>query len=195
MSKAVTTKPSHIIQSQPTSRARSNASKPRDRMGGGPPGLTPAEKAVNFSSSLRRLLGHLRPERPVITFVIALAAAGVALNVIGPKILARATNLIFAGLLGKAVAAQTPSGAPLPTKEFVIAQLNASPSAANHRLADMVSTLDVVPGLGINFHDLALVLGLAITCYCIATVAAGLSSQWRRSALDLPNAPRSTAQT
>ncbi|MGL4832438.1 MAG: ABC transporter ATP-binding protein, partial [Propionibacteriaceae bacterium] len=164
MSEATTPK-SPQSPSQPTSRARSDASKPRERMGGGPPGLTPTEKAVNFSSSLRRLLGHLRPERPVITFVIALAAAGVALNVIGPKILARATNLIFAGLLGKAVAAQTPQGAQLPTKDLVIAQLNASPSAANHRLADMIATLDVVPGQGIDFHALAMVLTLAIACY------------------------------
>ncbi|MCE3294161.1 MAG: multidrug transporter ATP-binding protein, partial [Arthrobacter sp.] len=43
----------------------------------------PAEKAMNFWPSARRLLGELRPERAWLWLVLALAAAGVAVSVIG----------------------------------------------------------------------------------------------------------------
>ena len=63
---------------------------PRPPMGpgrGGPfAGMNiPAEKAMNFWPSARRLLGTLRPERLWLVLVIALSVAGVTLSVIGPR--------------------------------------------------------------------------------------------------------------
>ena len=49
-------------------------------------GLPPA-KAKDFRGSLRRLLGHLRPEGPRIVVVVLLAVVSVTFAVIGPKIL------------------------------------------------------------------------------------------------------------
>ena len=61
----------------------------------------PAEKSQNFGPSAKRLLALLRPERASLYAVLALAVASVALNAVGPKILGRATDLIFAGFFGK----------------------------------------------------------------------------------------------
>jgi ATP-binding cassette subfamily B multidrug efflux pump len=65
----------------------------------------PAERSENFNESTRRLLRRLRPERAGATLVIALALLSVSLAVLGPKILGRATNVVFDGLRGKEGAA------------------------------------------------------------------------------------------
>jgi ATP-binding cassette subfamily B multidrug efflux pump len=58
----------------------------------------PAEKTANFRQSLKRLLAMLRRERLGFGAVVFLALASVSLSVIGPKILGRATDVIFTGL-------------------------------------------------------------------------------------------------
>ena len=63
-------------------------------------GMGPPQKAKHFRSSGRRLLGLLAPERRLISVVIAFAIASVSLSVAGPRILGRATDLIFAGFFG-----------------------------------------------------------------------------------------------
>ncbi|WP_436968448.1 ABC transporter ATP-binding protein [Demequina zhanjiangensis] len=78
--------------------------RPQQRRGGPGPmghgmGGAPAEKASDFKGSLRRLAGHLRPEKGLVWFVIFLGAASVALNVTGPKILGNATTIVFEGLI------------------------------------------------------------------------------------------------
>src|SRR4051812_33913030 len=74
------------------------------RRGGGPPWMNmgmPAEKSMTFGPSARRLMGRLRPYRMQLVGVVALAVVSVALSVVGPRILGRATDVIFAGVLGK----------------------------------------------------------------------------------------------
>jgi ATP-binding cassette, subfamily B, multidrug efflux pump len=63
----------------------------------------PTEKARDFRSSSRRLLALLREDRLPVWWIVALATVGVALTVIGPKILGHATDLVIDGL-------QSPSG-------------------------------------------------------------------------------------
>jgi ATP-binding cassette subfamily B protein len=43
------------------------------------------EKSLNFFPSLKRLLGHLAPERMILILVVLLAVIGIAMNVFGPK--------------------------------------------------------------------------------------------------------------
>jgi ATP-binding cassette subfamily B multidrug efflux pump len=57
------------------------------------------EKALDFRGSSRRLLRTLRPQRTLIILGLLLAVCSVALNVVGPKILGHATDLIFFGVL------------------------------------------------------------------------------------------------
>jgi ATP-binding cassette subfamily B multidrug efflux pump len=82
------------------------------------------------------------------------------MNVLGPKILGMATDVIFTGVLGK----NLPSGA---TKEQVVAGLRAQ---GNGRFADMVERLNVIPGQGIDFTLLGELLLLALGLYLVASL-------------------------
>ncbi|TPX03454.1 ABC transporter ATP-binding protein [Schumannella luteola] len=120
----------------------------------------PAEKAMTFGPSARRLVGRLRPERIGVVFVILLGTIGVILSVIGPKVLGQATNLIFEGV----ISAQLPAGV---TKDQVIAGLEAQGETTQ---ADMLRNMDLRPGEGIDFSALALVLGTVLLLYVLSSV-------------------------
>jgi ATP-binding cassette subfamily B multidrug efflux pump len=118
------------------------------------------EKSINFGPSMRRLLGHLAPERLVMLVVIALAVIGIGMNVLGPRILGRATDIIFTGIVGK----QLPPGS---TKEQVVAGLRAQ---GQDTYADLVQRLDVIPGVGIDFTRLGQILLLALGLYLVSSL-------------------------
>lgn len=153
-------------------KAAERADGPKGGGRHGPMAGRVVEKPVNFRVSLRRLLHQLRPERWLIGLVVLLAAASVTLSVIGPKILGRATDVIFGGVLGKMIVKDLPAGAPTPTKQQVIDRLMTSPDDKAHQLADLLRRLDVVPGQGINVDQLAHVVWLAIAVYVAAFVLA-----------------------
>ena len=118
------------------------------------------EKSLNFFPSLRQLLGHLAPERLILSLAVLLAVAGVVMNVLGPRILGMATDVIFTGVLGK----NLPGGA---TKEQVVAELRAQ---GNDQFAEMVERLNVIPGQGIDFTLLSQFLLLALVLYLVASL-------------------------
>ncbi|WP_345711538.1 ABC transporter ATP-binding protein [Kineococcus glutinatus] len=120
----------------------------------------PAEKAVSFGPSARRLLARLAPERSRVVAVLVFAVASVALAVVGPRILGRATDLVFAGAVGSRLPAGT------STAE-VVAQQRA---AGHDDLAAMLERMDVVPGRGVDTSALARVLLLALAVYAAASV-------------------------
>ncbi|MFI7216076.1 ABC transporter ATP-binding protein [Micromonospora maritima] len=133
------------------------------RRGGGPPWMgaaMPAEKSMNFGPSARRLLGRLRPHRFSLTAIITLAVASVGASVTGPKILGHATDIIFAGVIGR----QIPAGT---TPEQAVA---AARAAGNDNFADMLARMDVVPGAGIDFTALGRTLTLALALYLGASL-------------------------
>ena len=133
--------------------------RPPMRGGFGPfGGGAPVEKATNFRRSVRRLLQRLSPERLKLAAVIGLGVISVAFMVIGPKILGRATDLIFAGAIGR----RLPAGL---TEAQVIAMARAS---GNANLADLLAKMHVVPGQGIDFNALGGVLMLALGLYVAA---------------------------
>ena len=123
-------------------------------------GQMAVEKSLNFMPSFKRLLSHLAPERWILVAVVALAVVGISLNVLGPRILGWATDVIFTGVIGK----NLPAGM---TKEQVVAQLRAD---GNSTMADLVQRLDVVPGQGIDFTALANLLMLALAIYVVASL-------------------------
>jgi ATP-binding cassette subfamily B multidrug efflux pump len=127
------------------------------RMFGGP---RPVEKSISFGPSMRRLLGHLAPERMILLGAILLAVIGIAMSVIGPKILGWATDVIFTGVIGQSL----PAGA---TKQQVVESLRAE---GNDTYADMIDRLNVVPGQGIDFSLLGDYLLLALGLYLVSSL-------------------------
>jgi ATP-binding cassette subfamily B multidrug efflux pump len=137
------------------------------RRGGGPPWMSaamPAEKSMNFGPSARRLLGWLRPERARALSVLALAVVSVTLAVLGPRVLGHATNVIFAGVLGK----RLPAGADLSD---VVA---AARARGDNSYADLLARTHLTPGVGIDFSQLSHVLLLALGLYVGAAVLSWL---------------------
>ncbi|UYN83717.1 MAG: ABC transporter ATP-binding protein [Microcella sp.] len=61
----------------------------------------PAEKAMTFVPSAKRLIGRLAPERGLVVVIIALGVVSVLLSVVGPALLGMATNLIVDGVFGE----------------------------------------------------------------------------------------------
>ncbi|MBI4899929.1 MAG: ABC transporter ATP-binding protein [Actinobacteria bacterium] len=132
----------------------------RGPMAHGPMGGGTGEKAMSFGPSLKRLIGYLGPQKVAVGVVILMAAVGVTFNVLGPKVLGKATDVIFAGVVGK----QLPAGVPVQT---VIDGLRAR---GQGNLADMLTSMHVVPGQGILFDDLFRWLMLAVGLYAIGAV-------------------------
>lgn len=140
----------------------------RPPRGGGPFGgmNIPAEKAMNFSQSGKRLVGTLGPERVWLALVLVLAVISVTFSVIGPRLLGEGTNLIFAGVVSKGL----PAGA---TQAEVIAGLRASGDTTQ---ADMLSAMTLTPGLGIDFAALSSVLFWVLALYIFASVFSWLQA-------------------
>ena len=124
-------------------------------------GLPPA-KPRDFGGSFRRLIGTLRPEAPLIVGVILLAIVSVTFTVVGPKILGNAVNTIFEGAISK----NMPAGA---TQEQVIAAARAQ---GQNQLADMLSTMHLTPGTGIDFGALWGVVLILIVLYILSSIFA-----------------------
>jgi ATP-binding cassette subfamily B protein len=120
--------------------------------------MGPAAKALNFKASLRRLVATLRGDRRLVAVAGVLAVVSVTLSVIAPKIMGNATNLIFEGLVG----GRLPAGA---TKAQAVAELRAG---GQSRIADMVSAMDVVPGRGVDFAVVGIVLLGVLVIYVAA---------------------------
>jgi ATP-binding cassette, subfamily B, multidrug efflux pump len=57
------------------------------------------EKALDFKGSSRRLLRLLNPYRALATIALVLAAGGVTLSVLGPRMLGEAINVVFYGFV------------------------------------------------------------------------------------------------
>nr|WP_231954891.1 ABC transporter ATP-binding protein [Actinoplanes derwentensis] len=124
-------------------------------MAGGPP-----EKLEDFKGSTKRLLKLLKPQRLYVGGALAFGAVGVFLSVLGPYLLGHATDVIFAGYLGRSL----PGGV---TKEQAVEQLRAG---GQDTQADLLSGVDFVPGQGIDFDRLARGLAWVALIYVFAWV-------------------------
>jgi len=91
-----------------------------------------------------------------------LSVASVALSSIGPKILGRSTDLIFAGVIGSTI--QAPPGT---TKEQVIETLRAQGQTT---YADLLSNVDFTPGEGIDFEAVGSVLLVVVALFVVASL-------------------------
>ena len=130
-----------------------------DWSAGPPPG-----KANAFWPSFTRMLALLAPFRIQLVMAGLASVVSVVLTVIAPKVLGRATNIVFEG----AISSRLPAGA---TKEQAIESLIAS---GHGEMADMVRAMDLLPGAGIDYGALGRVLLLALAVYIGSAVLSWL---------------------
>ncbi|CAB4937453.1 unannotated protein [freshwater metagenome] len=131
----------------------------RGPMGGGMIG----QKADTFWPSLKRLLARLHPERHKAYAVLVLTVVSVVATAVGPWILGRATDLIFAGLLGRDVLSGD------VTQEQAIEALRAQ---GEDDRADMLASMTLTDG--VDFSAVADVLLLVVAVYVAASLLAWL---------------------
>ena len=131
----------------------------------------PTKKSKSFGPSARRLLGVLGPQRTLVWMALAFALVSVGLNAVGPKILGRATDLIFGGLVGRMLGTNIPAGT---SRADVIAAMRAQ---GQDRMADMLQGVDFIPGQGIDFAAIGQVLLVVLAIYVVASVLSWLGTR------------------
>ncbi len=127
----------------------------------------PTERSRDFKGSAIRLVKQLTPQRALATTVILLGVGGIALNVVGPRILGHATDLLFNGVIGR----QLPAGL---TKEQAVA---AARARGDNTFADLLSGMNVVPGQGVDFAAVGRTLLLALVLYLVAALLIWLQAR------------------
>ena len=68
---------------------------------GGHGGMMPGEKAKDFKGTSRKILAYIGRYKIAIVIVMICAVAGTIFNIVGPKVLSKATTEIFNGLVSK----------------------------------------------------------------------------------------------
>ncbi|WP_405159489.1 ABC transporter ATP-binding protein/permease [Nocardia sp. NBC_01499] len=122
----------------------------------------PDTKAKSFGPSLKRLLRRLAPEKKFVWLVVLLAITSVVLNTLGPYMLGKATNLVFDGVVGKQL--KFPPGT---SKDQAVEYLR---SKGDNTFADMLSAMNAVPGVGVDFSAVGRVLSVVLALYIGAAV-------------------------
>ncbi|MFJ5528834.1 ABC transporter ATP-binding protein [Streptomyces sp. NPDC093261] len=139
-------------------------------MGGG----GPDQRSMDFKGSGKRLLAQFKPERTTMIAMLVCGVLSVGLSVVGPKILGKATDLVFAGIIGR----QMPAGL---TKEQVLASMR---NRGQGGIADMLSGTDFTPGKGIDFGAVGNVLLLALGTFLVAGLLMAVSTRLSNRAIN-----------
>ncbi|MGZ8746440.1 MAG: ABC transporter ATP-binding protein [Mycobacterium sp.] len=127
----------------------------------------PTERSRDFKGSAIRLVKQLTPQRALATTVVLLGIGGIAIGVVGPRILGHATDLLFNGVIGR----QLPAGL---TKEQAV---DAARARGDNTFADLLSGMNVVPGQGVDFAAIGRTLLLALSLYLVAALLIWLQAR------------------
>lgn len=134
----------------------------------------PDQHSMDFKGSSKRLLSQFKPERTTLYGMLAAGVLSVALTVLGPKILGKATDLLFAGIVGRDMPDDV-------TKEQAIEGLR---DKGDGGMADMLSGVDFTPGDGIDFGAVGEVLLLALGTFLIAGLLMAVSTRLSNRAIN-----------
>lgn len=127
----------------------------------------PQVRSRDFKGSAIRLLKRLVPQRGLTIAVMLLGVGGIALGVVGPRILGHATDLLFNGVIGR----QLPAGL---SKEQAV---DAARARGDDNFADLLSGMNVTPGQGVDFGAIGRTLGLALALYLVAALMVWLQAR------------------
>ncbi|GAA2642181.1 ABC transporter ATP-binding protein [Streptomyces spororaveus] len=120
--------------------------------------MGPAQRSMDFKGSGKRLLRQLAHDRAKIWGMVAAVVGSVGCAVVGPKILGEATDLVFAGIVGREMPAGT-------TKQQALDGLRAR---GQDGMADMLAGTDFTPGQGIDFGAVGVVAIWALVVFTLA---------------------------
>ncbi|MGW1956504.1 ABC transporter ATP-binding protein [Streptomyces sp. NPDC001920] len=121
-------------------------------------GTGPDHRSLDFKVSSRRLVARFKPERLTLYGLLFCVVVSVGLSVAGPKILGEATDLVFAGIVGREFE-------PGATKDQVLAAMR---ERGDGEIADMLRSTDFTPGQGIDFTAVGHVLLFALAVFVVA---------------------------
>ncbi|WP_255795228.1 ABC transporter ATP-binding protein, partial [Mycobacteroides abscessus] len=127
----------------------------------------PAERSRDFRGTAIRMVKRLAPQRFLTATVITLSMTGIAIGVIGPRILGHATDLLFNGVIGR----QLPAG---QSREQAV---EAACARGDGQFAQMLSGMNVIPGQGVDFHAIGMTLALALSLYLMAGMLAWVQAR------------------
>ncbi|MFF2166756.1 ABC transporter ATP-binding protein [Streptomyces sp. NPDC058175] len=134
----------------------------------------PDQRSMDFKGSGKRLIRQFKPEKTTMYAMVACVVLSVGLSVLGPKILGRATDLVFAGIIGR----QMPAGS---SKAQVIEGMRAKGDSG---VADMLSGIDFTPGQGIDFGAVGSMLGFALCTFLGAGLLMAVATRLSNRALN-----------
>lgn len=120
--------------------------------------MGPAQRSLDFKGSGKRLLGQIAQDRAKLWGMVLAVVGSVACAVVGPKILGEATDLVFAGIVGR----EMPAGV---TKQQALDGMRAR---GDDGMADMLSGTDFTPGRGIDFGAVGVVAVWALVVFTLA---------------------------
>lgn len=120
--------------------------------------MGPAQRSLDFKGSGKRLLGQIAQDRAKLWGMVLAVVGSVACAVVGPKILGEATDLVFAGIVGR----EMPAGV---TKQQALDGMRARGEGG---MADMLSGTDFTPGQGIDFGAVGVVAIWALVVFTLA---------------------------
>ncbi|WP_079426745.1 MULTISPECIES: ABC transporter ATP-binding protein [Streptomyces] len=118
------------------------------------------QRSLDFKGSGKRLLAQLAQEKAKLWGMVAAVVGSVGCSVVGPKILGEATDLVFAGIVGR----EMPEGL---TKEQALEGLR---SQGHGGVADMLASTDFTPGKGIDFGAVGVVALWALAVFVLASL-------------------------
>ncbi|KAK1184574.1 ABC transporter ATP-binding protein [Streptomyces sp. NBS 14/10] len=133
----------------------------------------PNQRSMNFKGSSKRLIAQFKPERVTVFAMLLVGVPSVALSVLGPKILGEATDLIFAGLVGR----QFPDGV---SKEQAIAEMRAKGEDG----VGVLSGVDFTPGRSIDTGAVGSVVLLALGVFLLAGLLMAVATRLSNRAIN-----------
>jgi len=149
-------------------------------MGGGRMGAMPGEKSLNFKASGLRFIKLLGPEVWRLVVAAVLTIGSVALAVIGPKLLGRATNQVFSGFIGTMMGRQlaeakvlAPGQTMAKAQVMELLQQSAAQSGGpkvSEQMTEMLGAMDFTAGVGVNFGKVGQILTGVLVIYLVSAV-------------------------
>lgn len=115
----------------------------------------PVRKARAFWPSFWKMIGLIKQYWVRLIIITVVGAGSVVLSVVAPKILGRATDILFSGYISK----QIPEGT---TTAQAVEALKAM---GQQDMAAMVEKMNVVPGAGVDFGALANIILIVLALY------------------------------